>query len=59
VMPEVRKPRRCFFMMGMTSFVGFCDFDIFGASPSFFPNYFWLTDGACAPPLNAIPLARP
>jgi hypothetical protein len=25
--------------MGMTSFVGFCDFDIFGASPSFFFNY--------------------
>jgi hypothetical protein len=21
--------------MGMTSFVGFCDYDIFGASPSF------------------------
>jgi hypothetical protein len=23
----------------MTSFVGFCDYDIFGASPSFFCNY--------------------
>jgi hypothetical protein len=26
--------------MGMTSFVGFCDFDIFGASPSFFSTTF-------------------
>jgi hypothetical protein len=25
--------------MGMTSFVGFCDYDIFGASPSFSFNY--------------------